>query len=222
MERLRKRTKTEKPQQPLDKEYDDLDCPICQKVYSREDTLLNHMECVHWEAMVCGICSKVLSSHQALLRHHMTHTDKRPFMCKLCQKTFKRVDTLQNHERSVHRDECSESEGDDIFIARQCRSCLEGNIIHHHLVWFMRYGEPRREHQCLICLKSSKFCNVITKHHEEHNLDEIPRSKAFQCRKCFRLLASQKTLNQHKCETVPKKLEQFISTDQGYPTVSYL
>ena len=135
MERLRKRAKVEKTQQPPD-EYDDLECPVCQKRYSREDTLLSHVKDMHWETTTCDVCSKVLSSYQALLRHFMTHTDIRPFSCTLCPKTFKRVDTLRYHERSVHRQERDEpEEGNDIFIARQCRICLEDypsiQSIHH-------------------------------------------------------------------------------------------
>ena len=229
MERLRKRAKVEKTQQPPD-EYDDLDCPVCQKRYSREDTLLSHVKDVHWETTTCDVCSKVLSSYQALLRHFMTHTDIRPFSCTLCPKTFKRVDTLRYHERSVHRQERDEpEEGNDIFIARQCRICLEDypsiQSIHHHLVCCMRSGKPRMDHQCLVCLKSSSCCFKINKHLEEHNFDEIPRSKAFQCGVCFRLLASQKTLNQHRCETIPKDLE--FTTNPCIPSrynpfVSYL
>lgn len=219
MERLRKRTKTETSQQPPD-ELDSHVCPFCQKVYSREDTLFDHMKSVHLETAECSICGKVLGSHQKLLRHHMTHTDDRPFSCELCPLTFKRSDTLKCHKDNVHRDECGD--GNDIFIARQCRSCLKKDIHNHHLVWCMRFGKPRREHQCLICFKSYFCCFCINGHHNKHNLDEIPRSKAFQCDKCFRLLASKKTLSQHKCETVPKNQERSISDPSGYPTVCYL
>ena len=157
---------------------------------------------------------------QKLLRHHLTHFDDRPFSCKFCPMTFKRLDTLKYHEDNVRRDVCGD--GNDVFIARQCRSCLKSYIRNHHLVECMGLGKPRREHQCLICLKSYHCCFRINGHHDTHNLDEIPRSKAFQCDRCFRLLASIKSLSQHKCETVPKNKEHVISDPCGYPTVSYL
>ena len=47
----------------LPDEFDDRDCPICQKVYSREDTLLDHMKSVHWKTVECSICGNVLSSY---------------------------------------------------------------------------------------------------------------------------------------------------------------
>ena len=210
MERLRKRTSTEKPKESPD-ELDDLDCPVCLKVYSREDTLLHHMESVHGEAAKCSVCEKVLSSHQALLRHSLTHTNDRSFKCKICPKTFKRADTRKYHEDHVHWEECGG--GKQIFISRQCRWCLDKGHSHHHLIFFMKSGKPYSQHQCLICLGSNAWC--LGDH--KHNLDEIPRSKGYQCDKCYRLLTSQKTLAQHKCESVPKSREP-----TRHPIVSYL
>lgn len=238
MERLRKRTKPNEPQQ-LEKDnddLDDLDCRICHKKgiqirFSREDTLLAHIRSVHCGETTCNICSKVMSSEQALQRHQLTHTDDRPFFCALCSKSFKREDTLHHHERTVHRDERGipveylSQEGNDIFIAYQCRRCLDERINHHHLVWCMRYGKPYREHQCLICFKTTHYCRFCQRHHSEHSLEEIPKSKGFQCDRCFKLVSSQKALNKHNstCEKIPEKLQYKITSSyDGHLTVSYL
>ena len=206
---LRKRTSTATLKESPD---DDLDCPVCFKVYSREDSLLHHMESVHGEAAKCSVCEKVLSSHQALLRHRLTHTNDRSFKCKICPKTFSRPDTCKYHEKHVHWEECGGG-GEQIFISRQCRWCLDKGHSNHHLVFFMKSGESRSKHQCLICLGTYAFC--LGDH--KHNLDEIPRSKGFQCSKCYLLLSSEKTLTRHKCETVPKSREPTF-----FPIVSYL
>ena len=55
-------------------------------------------------------------------------------------------------------------------------------------------------------MKEIKSHTVCLGDHK-HNLDEIPRSKGFQCDIGYRLLSSQKTLAQHKCKTVPKSRE---------------
>ena len=221
--RLRKRTKIETSQC----DGDSYECDICKKTFSREDTWIEHIDSVHWEEAKCDICSKVLSSRQALQRHQRTHSDERQYLCTQCPKKFKRLDTLRDHQRCVHREQHeAPEEGKKVFIPRQCRWCLDKKFAHHQMIWCMRFGQPRSEHQCLICLKTTRFCFTLTEHHdEEHNLDEIPMSNVFQCEKCYRLFVSSKSLKQHSCELIPKELEYQVYTGLGkhsYPTVSYV
>ncbi len=227
MERLRKR-KLPSPipstsdQQELPSE-DDLTCRICQKTFSRSDNLATHIRAVHGKNKIrCVTCHKTFSSEQKLSRHEETHSNEASHECALCSKIFSRADSLRYHESSAHREATEEEEGDDVFIARQCRHCLTENFEHHNLIWFMRDGKPKREHQCLICLKSSQFCLTLTGHHKEHNLDEIPRSKCHQCQQCFRLFGHKKSKKRHRCEVVPENKHYTLNAAQGRPTVSYV
>jgi len=158
-------------------------CDVCDKVYSRADILKAHQRSHDKVAIKCSICSKPFSSDSALKRYKFTHSDERAHRFELFLRTFKRSDALTYHERTVHHEQNvhqdERGKRDDIFISRQCRSCLNKNIKHHHLDWCMKYGKSHREHQCLICLKSYNFCFFINKHHEEHSIDNIARSKAF-------------------------------------------
>ena len=182
----------------------------------------------------CDTCSKRLSSQQALQRHQVTHTNRKPHKCSLCPKAFKRIDSLQYHQRTQHTEFKTEKErGDKPFIARQCRTCLEENLTYHQLVWSMRHGEPRREHQCLLCLSITKYCRVHRRHEREHrfeqpdvwkgmDLDQVAKSRGHQCQTCYKLLTCTKTLKRHRCVAVPEEMQRSISTAHGYPTVSYL
>ncbi|CAN7944986.1 unnamed protein product [Ixodes pacificus] len=52
----------------------------------------------------CPLCSYSSVYKQVLERHHRTHTGERPFMCRLCSRTFTQLGTMKSHMQ-VHFEE---------------------------------------------------------------------------------------------------------------------
>ena len=42
----------------------------------------------------CPACGKVFNNSSALAKHKLTHSSERKYVCRLCEKTFKRQDHL--------------------------------------------------------------------------------------------------------------------------------
>lgn len=206
MERLRKRNHPRA--KPDDKLPDDQTCKpklhkceVCNKEYSRADTLSSHYRSKHGTTSIrCSLCSRVFSSNSKLRRHQLIHGKERLHQCALCPKSFNRVDELSYHERTVHsvkRREPDEAKEEEIIINSKCEYCVEKNSPRHHLVSVMHKGKPYTRHQCMICLEISGNCSLNWHHeHFSHNKSDTQKQRGYQCKKCFRLFASRKTLHQ--------------------------
>ena len=57
----------------------------------------------------CEYCGKLFIHLSKLKRHLPQHTDERAFKCDICEKSFKRKDTMQEHRMVVHmKNECTQ------------------------------------------------------------------------------------------------------------------
>ena len=50
----------------------------------------------------CHICGRECPSRHKLQRHLSTHTEERPYSCKICGKAFKWTEYLSKHMRTQH------------------------------------------------------------------------------------------------------------------------
>lgn len=51
---------------------------------------------------VCDICNKVFTTSIYARKHRVTHSSKRPFSCRPCNKDYWRKDQLQAHVKRCH------------------------------------------------------------------------------------------------------------------------
>ena len=102
-------------------------CTICGKGFTERNKLLNHVkshgvenpETVLENSTIkeedesasqqqsggkhqCAICNRNFVSPWKLKRHQMTHTGKKPFYCKICDKAFAEKNKLENHFKTCH------------------------------------------------------------------------------------------------------------------------
>lgn len=52
----------------------------------------------------CKDCMKMLSSKQSLREHRFSHTDIKPYVCSLCNKTFRHGSQFTNHKKTHKND----------------------------------------------------------------------------------------------------------------------
>ena len=140
-------------------------CEVCQRIYSRSDTLIAHVRAVHGKTDVkCGYCDKQFTTQQALERHWPTHHRVKCFECPHCPNKFTRDDTLSLHIQRVH-----ESSADADSSCRQCKEC--GKVL--GCVKSLRRHE-RTVHgdvapfQCDICKCSFKRRDALKQHEGSH------------------------------------------------------
>ena len=77
-------------------------CSLCQKAYSQNTSLKNHLR-TNWgeNPYPCNHCPKFFSSNGDLKKHLRVYSGQKPYHCKQCPKAFSVVSNLQNHLRPI-------------------------------------------------------------------------------------------------------------------------
>jgi len=77
-------------------------CSVCQRFFSQQSTLVNHIKTHTGEKPYkCKICEVNFRQVATLNNHMKIHTGEKPYNCSFCPKQFRQKSTLQNHLR-VH------------------------------------------------------------------------------------------------------------------------
>ena len=136
-------------------------CSICNKTYSRRDTLSAHLRDVHGAIPItCKECSKVFSSHLALQRHKINHSTKRPHQCPICSSCFKRLQDLKFHEHQHEN------------VELKCELCVDLRTFKNG-TYYNKRKKTFTSHQAL------------QKHKRTHiNLNKREEKLGPQCEKC--------------------------------------
>ena len=75
-----------------------LQCGLCDKKYSRKDTLVKHIRTHTQEKpFQCAECDARFREKSNLVRHMRTHTNEKPFKCAVCDTRFKEKASLVRH-----------------------------------------------------------------------------------------------------------------------------
>ncbi|KAF0305782.1 Zinc finger protein 62 [Amphibalanus amphitrite] len=79
-------------------------CPICKKLFSREDVIAGHIKRVHMKERphICNHCGKGFVSLYSMQRHEMIHTNSYRFYCQECGDGFRQKQQLTAHMRHKH------------------------------------------------------------------------------------------------------------------------
>ncbi|CAL8141539.1 unnamed protein product [Orchesella dallaii] len=57
---------------------------------------------------MCEHCDKLYKTKELLKRHKVVHSGKRPYNCKICNKSFMRQDDVQRHVKTVHKNKADQ------------------------------------------------------------------------------------------------------------------
>ena len=150
--------------------------------------------------VMCSVCGKLVSSKK-FKNHLVTHTDKRPHKCEMCNKAFKLKKTLKVHARTHSQEKAYTCEfcGKSFTLKTtltyhrhshtnakpyHCETCSKGFNSHSNLMIHRRRHVGDRRYPCSVC--EMKFYNRYSlKRHALTHTDIRPLA-CFQCGKTYR------------------------------------
>uniref|UniRef100_A0A336LW72 CSON006329 protein n=1 Tax=Culicoides sonorensis TaxID=179676 RepID=A0A336LW72_CULSO len=80
-------------------------CPICNSKFYYKSTYQNHLTTVHSNnrSFKCDLCDKSYKRQDSLNQHRLLHENKRSFECEICGSCFNRKFSLTNHMK-IHNE----------------------------------------------------------------------------------------------------------------------
>uniref|UniRef100_A0A4W2DPS1 Zinc finger protein n=1 Tax=Bos indicus x Bos taurus TaxID=30522 RepID=A0A4W2DPS1_BOBOX len=160
-------------------------CSVCNTSFSSASSFEQHQETCQGDArFVCKAdsCGKRLKSKEALRRHQENvHTEKRPYNCEICNKSFKRLDQVGAH-KVIHSED----------KPYKCKLCGKGfahrNVYKNH----KKTHSEERPFQCEECKALFRTPFSLQRHLLIHNSE-----RTFKCHHCDATFKRKDTLNVH-------------------------
>ena len=166
-------------------------CNLCLKEFSQSTHLLTHERQLHSEKererFICSICNKGFITKPGLMDHTVSHSDKEPYPCEFCPKSFKLKRHLKYHCDYHHS---------AFKIEFKCKTCskvfTQSGSVYKHI---REVHEDKRLFNCEICNYSSNRIASIRIH-----TDAIHNNVKFICPICSKEVAYKSHMTRHKKE----------------------
>ncbi|XP_021927842.1 zinc finger protein 483-like isoform X4 [Zootermopsis nevadensis] len=129
----------------------------------------------------CPDCGKTFAQRAHLARHELVHTGERPFGCSICGKAFADSSTLTTHMR-IHT-------GERPFMCDACGKAFAGrsDLRKHAII-----HTGRRPYVCSVCSKAFTRSTNLKKHARIHS-----GMRPHACRECSKTFAAKGDLTRH-------------------------
>lgn len=145
-------------------------CHICDRSFTRYDTLEGHIKSSHSEERPfhCSQegCTKSFPTQSALTHHLRTHLDGKPYQCKECNTSFALLGQYKQHMREGHPETYN----------LQCSECFH---VFTNIQSLNQHKQQEHRVECEICGKLFARVGYLQFHAELHN-----GSSLFNCRYC--------------------------------------
>ncbi|VDO08143.1 unnamed protein product [Rodentolepis nana] len=76
-------------------------CNQCEEVFSTVRELSLHTRQIHTH-FLCSFCHECFTQYTNLQRHSLIHLNQMPFLCKICNRGYRRMDHIKRHIQRIH------------------------------------------------------------------------------------------------------------------------
>ncbi len=164
-------------------------CPVegCGKVYTRRKGMLAHYEAVHSERKPyeCNECGKTFARKEGWQRHN--HDTARPYLCPTCGKTFRNPRAREVHERSHNDDR-----------RYPCSYCEKRFFTNGQRKVHERIHTGEKPFGCTVCGKLFSAKHQLVTHSHIHT-----GARPHKCMYCGRAFRHLSTKSKHNCPNKP-------------------
>uniref|UniRef100_A0A4W5PH76 C2H2-type domain-containing protein n=1 Tax=Hucho hucho TaxID=62062 RepID=A0A4W5PH76_9TELE len=177
-------------------------CPVCQKTFKFEATMVRHIASHQKESLnkcpdilKCTFCEEIFSQGMDLKSHYSrTHQFTGPFPCPSCQKTFVSLTELHLHQRNES-------------TPYQCSVCQRLFRTQYTLTIHERIHTGEKPFLCAECGKGFRSEKLLQSHSKSH-----VEGKPHSCSTCGKRFQRRELLKQHMLH---HKDAAFICPDCG-------
>ncbi|XP_052861165.1 gastrula zinc finger protein XlCGF8.2DB-like [Anopheles cruzii] len=133
-------------------------CKVCNKAFHVARYLTLHMQIHDKDQHKCPHCPDKFALLYRLKDHIRTHTGEKPFLCKVCGKTFHSARYLREHMQ--------------IHDKHQCPHCPKKFAQQFHLKNHIRTHTGEKPFICKICSKAFHAARILRGHMQIHDKDQ--------------------------------------------------
>ena len=164
-------------------------CTFCDNSFSK-GSLDSHISRIHMKRSMekktisCSFddCEKLFRNKSEMTSHAKSHSNARPFECKMCEKSYKQSMGLVGHMR-LHT-------GERPFKCPTCSfDCTDPAVLKRHQAIHLGL----KPFQCDFCSNSFKNKGELGR----HTNDVHTKLRAVNCEHCGKLCVSKQELNRH-------------------------
>eukprot|EP01083_Nonionella_stella_P107078 309706_1 len=139
----------------------------CQAQFIGIGALNKHRQRVHIRPFVCRVCHKTFGTKQRLLIHERIHTKNKCEICKICKKGFVDPTTLRNHMFNIH---AIRNEMVNPYICRFCLKKFNKKMgLKVHLGTHLK-KEERKQFHCTFCDKGFTVKSNCNRHIKRYHI----------------------------------------------------
>ncbi|XP_058066325.1 zinc finger protein 57-like [Anopheles bellator] len=135
-------------------------CQVCSKAFHVERYLHLHMKVHNKDQHKCPHCPDKFALLYRLKDHIRTHTGEKPFLCKVCGKTFHSARYMREHTKIHNKDQ------------HKCPHCPSKFAQQFHLKNHIRTHTGEKPFMCKVCSKRFHAARLLRHHMQIHNKDQ--------------------------------------------------
>ncbi|CAL1545396.1 unnamed protein product [Lymnaea stagnalis] len=163
--------------------------------------------------VVCPKCSMAFDDHKSLMNHVSMHaqpsSEKRPFDCRNCSKSFSTQENLAKHQM-VH--------GDESEKPLQCAICFKRVMNNAALACHMKTHSEKKYYDCPVCNEEFDLVADL----REHALRHMDNQGLYPCNSCTKIFEDFSVLKKHIKSLHPDRIFVCPECEKPFPRLDKL